>query len=255
MSGELKYSPSYNIFTIASDVKYFISSGFQTLPFTLAGTLLILGLYTANYAMLFFLIGYLFMVPTGTFLINLLGNFIPGHDNPLLFPKQSNNCNALTSHPTISAPESEFAPVDSLITYWLSMFAFFVGYMFTNAWTIYNAPVNIPTDDAGKTTTDPSVIDATKSKAMFRESQSLVGMVVILLIALIFIVVRLAMTKCDSLLGFFLSVPFGFLGYWWYKQLAEVGDNRLSDLFGIANRLMTPQSMSQGPYACLARST
>jgi hypothetical protein len=252
MSGEIKYSPGYNIFTIASDIKYFISSGFQTLPFTLAGTLLILGFYTANYAALFFLIGYLLIVPTGTFLVNLLGNFIPGHDNPLLFPKQSNNCNAVTSHPTISPPESAFAPVDSLVTYWMSMFAFFIGYMFTNAWTIYNAPVNMPANSDGSTTTDPAVIAATKSKAMFRESQSLVGMVVILLIALVFIIIRLAVTRCDSPLGLALSIPFGFLGWWWYNQLAAVGNNRLSDLFGIANRLMTPQSLEGGPYACIA---
>jgi hypothetical protein len=246
MSGELKYAPGYNIFTIASDIKFFINSGFQTLPFTLAGTMLILGFYTANYAMLFFLIGYLIMVPTGTFLINLLFTFIPGHEQRWLFPKQSSNCNAVTYHPTMSSPDSKIPGIDSVITYWMSMFAFFIGYMFTNAWSLYNKPVTYPdkADDATKKATD--------TKAMFRESQSLVGMVVILLIALIFIVVRLMLTECDSIVGFILAVPFAALGWWWYTQLAAVGNDRLSDLFGIANRLMTSQSLANGPYACIA---
>ena len=254
MSGELKNNPGYNIFTIASDIKYFISSGFQTLPFTLAGTLLILGFYTANYAMLFFLIGYLVLVPSGAFLINLFGSFIlsasPGlKESSWLFPASSANCNALTSHATVGASPSPLPEQTCILTYWMAMFSFFVGYMFTNAWSLYNKPVTYP-DKA-----DAETKKAVNSKAMFRESQTMVGMVVMILIALVFITVRLILTQCDSIVGFVLSLPFAGLGYWWYTQLSAVGEDRLSDLFGIANRLMTPSSLANGPYACVPGDT
>lgn len=246
MSGEIKNNPGYNIFTIASDIKYFIASGFQTLPFTMAGTMIILGLFTSNYAMLFFLIGYLTMVPAGAFVINLLFSFVPGHDQTWLFPKASANCNALTSHAALEPTPSKIPEMDCVITYWMAMFAFFVGYVFTNAWSIYNKPVVYPEK------ADDAVKKAVESKTMFRQSQTLVGMIAILVITLIFIIIRLAVTGCDSIVGVLLSGIFAGLGHWWYKQLSAVGEDRLSDLFGIANRLMTSSSLTNAPYACIA---
>jgi hypothetical protein len=43
-----------------------------------------------------------------------------------------------------------------------------------------------------------------------------------------------------------------FLGFAWYYLLSVVGDDRLSDVYGIANRLMTSSALSNAPYACLA---
>jgi hypothetical protein len=41
------------------------------------------------------------------------------------------------------------------------------------------------------------------------------------------------------------------LGVSWYYALSSVGEDRLSDLFGIANRLLLPKVFRNGPIACL----
>jgi hypothetical protein len=57
---------------------------------------------------------------------------------------------------------------------------------------------------------------------------------------------------CDSVIGMVLtSLFFGYAGYGWYKLLAMVGEDRLSDLFGIANRLLPPSAIQNKPIACL----
>jgi hypothetical protein len=48
---------------IMSDVKFFLKGGVTTLPLTIGGSMLIIGLFTSNYAMLFFLLGFLFAAP------------------------------------------------------------------------------------------------------------------------------------------------------------------------------------------------
>ena len=59
---------------IISDLHVFLYGGLRSLPFTLGGTMLILGLFTSNYAILFFLIGFLIAAPLATWVVN---RFIP----------------------------------------------------------------------------------------------------------------------------------------------------------------------------------
>ena len=44
---------------IISDLHVFLYGGFRSLPLVMGGTMLILGLFTANYAILFLLLGFL----------------------------------------------------------------------------------------------------------------------------------------------------------------------------------------------------
>jgi hypothetical protein len=44
---------------------------------------------------------------------------------------------------------------------------------------------------------------------------------------------------------------FGYIGRSWYRLLASVGEDRLSDLFGIANRLLPPSAIENKPIACV----
>jgi hypothetical protein len=46
-------------------------------------------------------------------------------------------------------------------------------------------------------------------------------------------------------------IIFGLLGVSWYKLLSMTGQDRLSDLFGIANRLLPPTAVANGPIACI----
>jgi hypothetical protein len=46
-------------------------------------------------------------------------------------------------------------------------------------------------------------------------------------------------------------ITFFTLGYSWYLLLSSVGEDRLSDLFGIANRLLPPAAIQNKPIACI----
>jgi hypothetical protein len=47
------------------------------------------------------------------------------------------------------------------------------------------------------------------------------------------------------------TIGFIFMGHGWYKALSKVGQDRLSDLFGIANRLLPPSAINNAPIACV----
>ena len=54
------------------DIRFFMYGGMNSLPLTIGGTMLILGLFTANYAMLFYLLGFLIITPVKLWLYNIL---------------------------------------------------------------------------------------------------------------------------------------------------------------------------------------
>jgi hypothetical protein len=237
-----------NLFTIASDIRYFLLTGLETLPLTIGGTFLLIGHFVGNYAMLFFLIGYLGLVPVATFLVNLLSDFfadpnkhIPGGG------KDSKVCNIISSNTTERA--------DNIVSYWMTMTGFFFGYIFTNAYALYSmAPTQTP---------DPSNPESGKqidAGIALRSSQSITAMVLIVALGIIVLYMRIFYNGCDfSLSGnpfvlilSLLAVVGSVAGGWaWYEVLGSVGDNRLADLFGIANRMMTPSALINAPYACL----
>jgi len=245
---DAKYRPQVNLFTIASDLKYFLISGYQALPFVIGGTFTVLGLYTAQYAMLFFLLGYLIIAPLLAIVFNFLASIIiPSQWTPKMVPwllsTNSDICNML-SIPQDS--EGGGSSLKTIITPWLAMVAFFLGYMGMNAVSILRKPVEYPpkADEATKKATD--------QKTMLRRSQTLVGLIVTVLLGVLILIMRVAFTECDTVVGGILSLSFVFLGFAWYYLLSVVGDDRLSDVYGIANRLMTSSALGDAPYACLA---
>ena len=59
-------------------------------------------------------------------------------------------------------------------------------------------------------------------------------------------------TGCDSLLRIMLALVLsGTAGFGWYYTLSLIGQDRLSDLFGIANRLLPPSMIQDQPIACI----
>ena len=43
-----------------------------------------------------------------------------------------------------------------------------------------------------------------------------------------------------------------YLGYVWYDVLSSINDSCFSDLFGIVNRLIEPESNDTRPVACVS---
>ena len=243
---DAKYWPHTNLFTIASDIKYFLLSGYQALPFVIGGTFSILGLYTAQLAMLFFLVGYLFIIPLLTLILNFGANIvIPStwkqKDVPWLLSSENDICNML-SIPNEAGQET----MKTILTPWLSMVTFFLGYIGMNAYSILQKPVEYPLK------ADAATKKATDNKAMLRRTQATVGLVVTAALAVFVLIMRTFVTGCDSVVGGILSLGSVALGASWYVILSLGNDDRLSDVFGIANRLMTTSALNDAPYACLA---
>lgn len=234
-----------SIASVVGDIRSFLFAGFQTFPFTIAGTMLILGLMTANYAMLFFLVGFLIGVPLLVLGFNAAAEFIGmGLVGSMSWFEASDTdiCRLVIPF----GPTQRGGPTTDPATYWTAMTAFFVGYVLTNAGMIYGIETVVP---PGATESEKARIEA---GSKLRRSQAVVAMVATAALALIFFGTRLFRTGCESTLGMILTVGvFGSLGSAWYATLATAAGGRVADIFGIANRILAPQALVNQPVACL----
>jgi hypothetical protein len=230
---------------IISDIRIFLYGGVLTLPLTIAGTLSILGLFTANYAILFFLLGFLILVPLSAQILNFsLGAIFVGKSFNPFKAKTGDICKLVIPYNTIPIASGEDASVIS--SPWIAMVTFFIGYIFTNGLELYNREAQ----DNTITVTNTSASDL-NTMLTNRKSQAIIAMVSTIVFALIVLGFRFY-TGCESTWGMILtSFLFVFAGHGWYKALSKVGQDRLSDLFGIANRLLPPGAINNAPIACV----
>lgn len=237
-----------SLMTWASDIKMFLTAGFMNLPLALAGTFLILGLMTANYAILFVLFGFIGAVPLLASLGNILLEFLtslPILDllRPMFTGNRSEICDLIIAFPTTSSSSKESFQV---FTIWMSMMSFLLSYMLFNAIELLKrVPEAYPAD---ATDDDRKSIDNGVSA---RTTQAMLSIVMISIVILLLFFTRIR-TGCETIVGSILTIlTFGGLGYGWFKMLSSTGQDRLSDLFGIANRLLTPDAVTNAPVACL----
>ena len=231
-------------FTLVSDIRYFFYAGFQNLPLSIAGIAIVIGFLTANYGLLFFLFGYLVMLPAGLFLFNLL---------PLkgLLTEEA-ACFLMPA--SVFGAEDKFRPTEPStgIGYWVPMTSFFIGYIMTNAvlMNLYELP---PTTDTQEKGPDGKPLSA-KPGIDNRKANTYAAMLVISVLAILCIVVR--SMSCEGPLALLLGILLGGgSGVGWYYFLSGIADHRTSDLFGMANRLLIPYALSNQPYACLPSSS
>ena len=119
-------------------------------------------------------------------------------------------------------------------SFYLAHIAFFVGYVFTNALTIFNMSNNSNDDEKGYNS---------------RRYRLIVSMVTISILYLLLVLFRYNVTGCESLLGiFFTSTTFATLGLTWYL-FAKYCGCRAADLSGITTSLVPQKAKS--PVVCL----
>lgn len=249
-----------------ADLHVFLYGGLRSLPFAIGGTMLIIGLFTSNYAVLFFLIGLLLIAPLGSWLINRLIPIIINSLQYILYLGLSlimKDADAYkpTSFLDLSYFKTKVADVCKLIipfssgstgepetvisSEWMAMTAFFIGYVICNSLQLYNNDIT-----SSASINEPNSPD-TQMKINKRKSQAMFALVSIAIFALIVIGFRWY-TGCEKAIGIILtSIGFGTVGYYWYQLLSEVGQGRLADIFGIANRLLVPSAIKNGPIACV----
>ena len=219
---------------VINDLKVFCYGGLSTLPMCIAGTMLLLGLFTTNYGMIFFLGGYLIGVPIIVFFVNKLLDVIGV--SPL---KKSRVCSLVVP---FTAPYSEKGQAyseayeDDVLPYWIPMISFFSGYMMSNAGSLY--------------TLQFSDSSANQSNVANRKTQALISFLTIF-VFFIFILYFRSTMSCESLLQIVLSaIIFLGFGIGYFFLINTYGETRLTDIFGIANRVLMPSELNNGPVAC-----
>lgn len=235
---------------IVSDIRIFLYGGMTTLPLTIAGTMIILGLFTANYAILFFLLGFLVLTPLLSSILNIFGSFFAEKMELSIFKaKTTDICKISVPYTTWKNPIG-VKDENVVVSVWTAMLAFFIGYLFTNGIELFNRE----SEDVSITVKTSSGSDLS-NKVEKRRTQSMVAMGSIILFALLALGYRYY-SGCETLTGMILTVIlFIYAGFGWYKLLASVGEDRLSDIFGIANRLLPPSAITNAPIACIPIKT
>ena len=236
-----------SLLTLLGDIKSFFIGGHQNLPLVLAGTFLILGLMSANYAMLFIVFGFVLVTPILSNIINLVVDtlllFFPPWLADYFQIKNRDLCDIIIGFPHTAKAADDKAT--SFTTTWLSMMVFILSYLMFNALALLNRDVEYPplaTDD---------VKQQVDSGAGKRRTQAIISIFTITILTLFILGTRYA-SGCETAIGTVSTLLiFGGVGYGWYKMLSSVGQDRLSDIFGIANRLLGQGAMMNAPIACL----
>lgn len=246
---------------IISDIPVFLYGGLRSLPLALGGTMLILGLFTSNYAILFFLLGFLIVAPSATWIVNRIipilcnglwfiayyisGKSIsePGGWTEMSYFKipVGDICKLVIPYPTTNNRVEEVV----ISSEWMAMVSFFIGYIICNALQLYNI------DMLNSASINSANASDTEVKVKKRKGQAMIALISIIIFALIVLGFRLNQ-GCEKWIGALLTAAgFGTAGYYWYNLLSKVGQGRLSDIFGIANRLLAPSAIKNGPIACV----
>lgn len=237
------------LFTLIGDIRAFVNNGISALPLTVIGTSLLLSLMSANYALLFMLMCMTVFVPILLFGGNLGLEFVTQWFTPpssqLFGSRVSSICDIITPFP---------APIDvntaerayTFGSYWLAMMSFFFGYIITNAVSLLQKDTQMPVN------ADDTMQQMVISGQNNRKIQAISAIMTTTIFAIIMILWRILKSDCESYVFSTISaIVFGVFGFSMYEWLSSVGQDRLSDIFGIANRLLSPDSLNNQPYACL----
>ncbi len=226
---------------LITDIRIFLYGGLRTLPLTIGGIMLVLGLMTANYAILFFLVGFLIFIPAISFVINLLAGFT-GLDR-FFNISQTEICQTIIPFITKSENSIKSEISTTFSSLWVSLMSFFFGYIISNGVSLYSRPVY---NNEISITDDPITAGVAN-----RTSQALIAIITTVFVFLAVMGYRYY-TGCETKMGMLISILiYGSLGNVWFKLLSKVGQDRLSDLFGIANRLLPETAIQNSPIACI----
>ena len=233
-----------SLLTLIGDVKAFFIGGFLNMPLALAGTLLIVSLMTANYSMLFMVIGVLIGVPMLWYILHILAEFAGSAFNmPALFAIKKSDVSTLIARYPVKATND--GPVYTTAGMWAGMTMFILGYLLNNAVDLYKYESKYPV--LASESTKKLLEEGTSN----RKSQAVISIAIIAILVLTIVVYRLV-NKLDPILsGFVGMIIFGVAGASWYSALSANTEGRLADIFGIANRILKPMAMQDEPLACL----
>lgn len=222
-----------------------LSQGFRSLPVLIGSSVLVLGLVQANFNFLFFFVGLFLVVPVAALLLNVLIEFVfskwplSGWIEKGLWqvPIASAEQCALFATPVVGFEMERAMAFTVVPSYWMTMIAFLLSYLFSNALNLYNKP---------------SVENAPQEGVTARKSQATLAMILLVVSGIVFTWLRYA-TTCETSLGILVSwILGGSLAGMWHSFMMSCGLGRLDDMFGISNQLLPFQSyQDQPPTVCV----
>jgi hypothetical protein len=233
-----------SLLTLIGDVKTFFLGGFLNMPMAITGTLLIVSLMTANYSMLFMAIGILLIVPIAWYVLHMLAELAGSTFNwPGGFGILKSDLSTFIPPYPVKATSDGF--VYTGVGLWAAMMMFILGYLLSNAMDLYTYESKTPV----------LVSDSTRKMleegTSNRKSQAVVSIAIIAIIILTIVAYRLINGMDPIFSGLIGMILLLLAGGGWYRALASQTEGRLSDVFGIANRILKPMAMQDEPLACL----
>ncbi len=209
----------------------FMIHGFRILPIVLASFAFIMGVGQGNMAFFFLFLGLGVVVPIANMIANsafglIFGSFLS--ENLYKIQGTGEGCSVFGS----------FANSGDTISIWLASIVFFITYFFRNAYSLYNRPAQKGSPEY---------------KIEARKTQALMAMAMILLFGVGMLLYRFFMaTGCETPLGIPLALGvFIPIAYFWYELLVSCSGDRLTDLFGVANRIMVEPANASPGAVCL----
>ena len=123
---------------ILKDMQVFVYGSIANLPLCIGATMLLFGLFTCNYAMLFFLIGFLVATPLVATAGNKLAEWLKLGQFEIT---TSDVCGISTEFKT--TPSATGAKEHVIISNWFAMMLFFGGYILMNAIQMVTRPEEV----------------------------------------------------------------------------------------------------------------
>lgn len=214
--------------SLLATVRTTILLAFKALPLLLISFIGFLAFGLGNISLFMLFIGHALAVPITTELLHFgtksRGELVVANDVATLVPLSPTSG---TSYNT---------PVNVLPSYWMAHISFFFGYILMNAISIYlMAPEKRAAD---------WMIISRKTRAV-----TLIVSTVVLFLLIAFL--RFYLTGMETAAGISLAmVVLGGVGVGWYK-LAEVCGATASDVFGIAQKMVTQGTGDKKPVTCV----
>jgi hypothetical protein len=227
-------------------IKEFIVSGLHSLPMIITGVSLVLACATANtgFAILFVLMS--LVVPVMVVLLNLAGPIIRwpinwiwntfNTEQPIDWSMTASNICKLA--PNFSVSTEGAAGIFGFPTYWMASIAFFFGFIFSNAFALFNYD-----------NTDESNVQSDKVDA--RKMHAVIGMTLSVLLTAALILWRMK-SGCEHLsyVGVLISAGIAAAAFYIFKAFNDCGMLRTIDIFGIGARLLPSSATTEPTQVC-----
>lgn len=210
-----------------ADVRSTIILAFKALPLLLISFIGFLAVGLGNLSLFVLFLGHAIVVPIATEACHTIPS-----NGTLTTPNDISQLVPLI--PTTGA--SYTSPTNNMPSYWMAHISFFFGYILMNAISIYNMPVD-------KLSAEWQVTS--------RKTRAVTIITTTVILWILFAYMRYSLTGVENAAGIMLAILLlGGAGVGWYYLASALGA-RNSDIFGIAQSMVSQETGNAKPVTCV----